>query len=813
MAQRYRCADADRRRQQTVEDGVLNGIDTIDVDDGGTGLPAQRTLIVRCLLPPPPDLDATDLRVDGGVRTDPAVNPVRVLWAVRGDLLDEAHAARPDLVTEADVALVADRPQPERLLVIRTSSAGDFSTYHLVVVDPAGQGFDPELAAAPFTFKLDCPSDFDPAGRGPAAETPAAGPEPVLDYLNRDYTGLRTQLLDRLSVVIPQWTDRSVADTGVTLVEIFAYLGDHLAYAQDAVTAEAYLGTARLRQSVTRHARLLDYQVHQGAAARTWLVATVDLAADGRLLPTGTEVTDADGDATFHTLHPVTLSAARNAIDIYTWGRQRCVLPAGATTATLVGSRASLGLTAGDVLLFEEVRGPDGDPTDADVTHRHPVRLTADPVQVTDPATGAVLVEVVWSGPDALPFPLRLWRFPQGRCRPDVGAAVARGNVVLAEHGALVGPEPLTPETVPPSGRYRSTLRQRGLAHAVPYDEPAARRHPAADALTVAPGDALPVVVRLTDGLTDWTVRRDLLASDRFATEFVVEMADDGAAHLRFGDDVSGRAPTPGSRLLATYRLGGGLAGNCGRDVLTRLTPAMAGIGVRNPLPGTGGVDPEPVERVRQWAPYAFRVQQRAVTDADYAEVTGRHPEVQRAEATRRWTGSWHTAYVTVDRRGGVEVDPAFRAELTAFLEPYRMAGVDVEVEAPVFVPLDIVLTICVTPGHLRATVKRSLADLFSAGPLPGGRRGYFHPDNLTFGQPVHLSPIIATAMSVDGVSWVDSELAPDKPNRFQRWGRPPAGERAAGRIPLGRLEVARCDSDPDRPEHGRIEFVMEGGG
>ncbi|MFI0793738.1 putative baseplate assembly protein [Micromonospora rubida] len=804
MADRYRCADAERRRQQTIEAGVLNGIDIIDVDNGATGLPPQRTLIVLCLLELPLDLTAAGVRVDGGVRQDPAVNPVRVQWAFRGDQL----AAHPEVVTDADIALVADLPHQERLLVLRTSSTGDFSTYRLVVVDPARRGFDPELASAPFTFKLDCPSDFDPAAGTPA--DPPTEQVPVLDYLNRDFLGLRQQLLDRLSVVIPQWSDRNAADTGVMLVELFAYLGDHLGYAQDVVAAEAYLGTARLRRSVARHARLLDYPMHEGATARTWLVLTVEPDTDGRAVPTGTEVRDADDELTFHTLHPVTPTVTRNAIDIYTWGRQRCVLPVGAITATLVGTRAELGLTAGDVLIFEEVRGPDGAEAGVDVTHRHPVRLTADPRDVTDPATGARLVEVVWAEQDALPFELLLWRFPQGRCRPDVGAAVARGNVVLVEHGALVGPEPLVPELVPVTGRYRPALRQPGLAHSVPYDDPTARGLPAADALAVSARDTLAAVVRLADAQTDWTLRRDLLASDRFATEYVVEMSDDGTAVLRFGDDLVGRAPTPGTRLEVTYRVGGGLAGNCGRDVLIRW--AVDGVSARNPLSAVGGVDPESVEQVRQWAPYAFRVQQRAVTDADYAEVTGRYPRVQRAAGTRRWTGSWYTEYVTVDRTGGADVDAAFRADVAAFLDPYRMAGVDVEVEAPVFVPLDIVLTICVAPGHLPGTVRQALVERFSTGVLPDGSRGYFHPDNFTFGQPVYLSPIVAAAMAIDGVAWVDSEVTPDKPNRFQRWGLPPAGERAAGLIATARLEVARCDSDPDRPEHGRIDFVLKGG-
>ena len=60
---------------------------------------------------------------------------------------------------------------------------------------------------------------------------------------------------------------------------------------------------------------------------------------------------------------------------------------------------------------------------------------------------------------------------------------------------------------------------------------------------------------------------------------------------------------------------------------------------VTNPMPARGGTDPESIEHVRQIAPSAFRTPRRAVTAADYATVAGRHPEVQQATATERWTG------------------------------------------------------------------------------------------------------------------------------------------------------------------------------
>ena len=63
----------------------------------------------------------------------------------------------------------------------------------------------------------------------------------------------------------------SEADLGVVLAELIATVGDHLSYQQDAVATEAYLDTARSRVSLRRHALLVDYRVHDGCNARTWI--------------------------------------------------------------------------------------------------------------------------------------------------------------------------------------------------------------------------------------------------------------------------------------------------------------------------------------------------------------------------------------------------------------------------------------------------------------------------------------------------------------------------------------------------------------
>ncbi len=144
---------------------------------------------------------------------------------------------------------------------------------------------------------------------------------------------------------------------------------------------------------------------------------------------------------------------------------------------------------------------------------------------------------------------------------------------------------------------------------------------------------------------------------------------------------------------------------------------------------------------------------------------------------------------------------------MRAFIERYRLAGHDVEIDAPVFVPLDIELHVCTRPGYFAADVEQRLLDVFSADAAARRRRPASSIRTASrFGQPVYLSAVIAAAMAVPGVSYVT-------PVRFQRLGRNPAGEIASGRIPMARLEIARLDNDPNAPENGRIRFDVDTGG
>jgi predicted phage baseplate assembly protein len=227
--------------------------------------------------------------------------------------------------------------------------------------------------------------------------------------------------------------------------------------------------------------------------------------------------------------------------------------------------------------------------------------------------------------------------------------------------------------------------------------------------------------------------------------------------------------------------------------------------GVTNPLPAHGGEDPESLDEARQNAPFAFRTQDRAVTVDDYGRMTERYPGVQRAAASLRWTGSWHTVFVTVDRMGGRKVDEAFEADMRRHLERYRMGGHDIEIDNPRFVALELELHVCVHPDYFRSHVKAELMEVFSNRLMPNGQKGLFHPDNFTFGQAVYLSRLYAAARSVAGV--MSARVV-----TFQRQDAPSREAIERGELKLGRLEIAQLENDPNFPERGVLKIVTEGG-
>src|SRR5262249_3663088 len=323
VAMIYFCCD-ERRRQALLGHPTLNGIDFLEVADDPEAPveDRQRTLLVNFINPLALySLNKTNLRIEGGERSS-------------------------DLAIETTSIGVADQ---ERVLTVRVNHPGDFSIYTLRLVKSPNSaqpptGFDPQLSSIAFSFKVNCPSDFD--CRPEQVCPPESQTAPLIDYLAKDYASFRQLMLDRLAALAPDWRERNPADLGIALVELLAYAGDYLSYQQDAVATEAYLGTARRRVSARRHARLVDYAMSDGGNGRAWVKVQVSAKTElkrraqaGLNAYTTKLLTRAAGQPSriafdafteqqirtlgvevFEPLHDATLFPAHNQMSFYTWG-------------------------------------------------------------------------------------------------------------------------------------------------------------------------------------------------------------------------------------------------------------------------------------------------------------------------------------------------------------------------------------------------------------------------------------------------------------------------------------------------------------
>lgn len=282
---------------------------------------------------------------------------------------------------------------------------------------------------------------------------------------------------------------------------------------------------------------------------------------------------------------------------------------------------------------------------------------------------------------------------------------------------------------------------------------------------------------------TEWTLRETLAFSRADQTDFAVEIDEDDAAVVLFGDGALGAIPEPGATLTATYRVGGGALGNAAAGSIDTVVDApqlaLLAAEVTNPAPSTGGAERESIEHAVRHAPAVFRSLRRAVTADDYRALALQFSGVGkvRAEATR-----WNTVTLYVAPQGGGHVSDVLEASLLAFFEDKRPITTTIEVEDVDYVPVHVTAEVGVkgyyAPQRVREQVERAGAALLAF-------------DNVDFAQTLYLSKFYEAVEAVDGVEYVNiTEFRRgDGPVRFETTGRLVMG---ANEIPVAPAGDAR---------------------
>ncbi|MFN4089337.1 MAG: putative baseplate assembly protein [Alphaproteobacteria bacterium] len=161
--------------------------------------------------------------------------------------------------------------------------------------------------------------------------TPGVAPAPsllfnrpglsALDYRIGTFATFRTAMLQAIATepALSALTTRRSDDYAITILELWAAVGDVLTFYQERVANEFFLRTARERDSVLRLARMLDYHLRAGLAATADLAFILDERAATRI-PVGLKVMSVPGQNErpqfFETTEAVQAVAALNRLRV-----------------------------------------------------------------------------------------------------------------------------------------------------------------------------------------------------------------------------------------------------------------------------------------------------------------------------------------------------------------------------------------------------------------------------------------------------------------------------------------------------------------
>ncbi|GAB3258559.1 putative baseplate assembly protein [Kineosporia babensis] len=472
------------------------------------------------------------------------------------------------------------------------------------------------------------------------------------DLDDRTWQDLVDQMRALIPKYAPQWTDHNPSDLGITLIELFAWLGEGIIYRLNQTPEKNYLAFLNLL-GITRD---------PPSPARTYLTFTGSTSGVVTV-PAGTQaqttdpaggrpiVFETDEDLTVVPTSLVSaLLAAGSATGTYQdvsadlvgppAGGLRVDVPAGQGVSLLLGFDRATGEELGlDLLLYQNARTTGGKITCAfshadDEPGRWPAGEVADGTEgLTHDGTLRLRPPAAWAQQRAGgPQTSRPWT-TLTPAPGQTGSATPLFWVRLTVEApdAVIGIDRLLFNAV--SARTALSVRDPevlgvsdgtgfqvfSLAGRPVYRRPGLGR-PYRDLLVQVEGEA-------EDDWQDWELVEDLAAGPARAYRL-----DPVTGEIRFGNhdeqkqQGNGSVPAAGRRIRARHyrHVDSGAGGNVGpgQVVVLRDTPAKvlpAGIAtVTNLAAARDGTDEEPIAETMRRAPEELRIRDRAVTVDDY---------------------------------------------------------------------------------------------------------------------------------------------------------------------------------------------------
>lgn len=277
-----------------------------------------------------------------------------------------------------------------------------------------------------------------------------------------------------------------------------------------------------------------------------------------------------------------------------------------------------------------------------------------------------------------------------------------------------------------------------------------------------------------------WTETDTFVGLSPTDLAYITHTDDTGTTTVTFGDGTHGSRPPTGATIRAIYRVGMGGGGNLPPGRISQLTTRPLGvIGVSNPVPASGGADPESADQIRRNVATEILTFDRLVSVRDYEDFARARPGIAKASSRRLSDGGRQLVHVTVAGAGGQPLDDQGET-LRSLRSAVRRNG-------------DPVQPVLIAPARLMLLIVSA-----RIRPLPGGQWEDLEPrvrstllETFGFaqrelGQDVSLGEIYRATQQVPGVDEVHVETLGEVPagiepadfGRLANGLRPPAPRR-----------------------------------
>jgi hypothetical protein len=297
----------------------------------------------------------------------------------------------------------------------------------------------------------------------------------------------------------------------------------------------------------------------------------------------------------------------------------------------------------------------------------------------------------------------------------------------------------------------------------------------------------------------EWQEVDDLSGATATQRCYVTSEDDAQNTTVTFGNGVHGaRLPTGTANIKATYRYGMGSSGNVDVGQISQLaTHPLGAQGVINPLPASGGADPDRIDQARANAPVAVMALDRLVSVRDYADFARAYAGIGKATAALLSDGRRQLVHVTIAGADDIPIDTGsdLFINLVQSLQKYGNPFQPIEVAIRRVRLIVMAATVGLLPNYLWEDVAPNLRAAILA---------LFSFDARALGQTAFLSEAIAAAQQVEGVAWLNVTTFDSVPESITAAQLAALGS-TLGLQPVVEAELAQVDPTAAPGSAGRI--------